>query len=99
MTTTGPQIAVLALSHSPQMAQDTRHLQGAGFRRGFAAVARLGNLWGSALAGSTTVDDVAAEARQIINVLDRRGGRDDLGWYAIETARPELLSLIVHVAV
>jgi 2,3-dihydroxyphenylpropionate 1,2-dioxygenase len=40
MTTTGPEIAVLALSHSPQMAQDTDHLHGANFRRGFADVAK-----------------------------------------------------------
>lgn len=39
MSAQGPQIATVALSHSPQMAQDTGHLQGRRFRAGFAQVA------------------------------------------------------------
>ncbi|MFN2538074.1 MAG: 3-carboxyethylcatechol 2,3-dioxygenase [Mycobacteriales bacterium] len=39
MTDTGPRIAAVALSHSPPMAQDTEHVQGREFRRGFAEVA------------------------------------------------------------
>lgn len=35
---TGPQIEAVALSHSPQMAQDIEHLQGLHFRRGYAEV-------------------------------------------------------------
>ena len=34
--TTGPEIASVALSHSPQMAQDTEHAEGHEFRAGFA---------------------------------------------------------------
>ncbi len=40
MTTPGPQITAVALSHSPQMAQDTDHLQGGRFRAGFAQLAK-----------------------------------------------------------
>ena len=40
MSAQGPQIATVALSHSPQMAQDTGHLQGRRFRAGFAQVAK-----------------------------------------------------------
>jgi 2,3-dihydroxyphenylpropionate 1,2-dioxygenase len=40
MSAQGPQIAAVALSHSPQMAQDTGHLQGRRFRAGFAQVAK-----------------------------------------------------------
>ena len=40
MTAPGPQIAAVALSHSPQMAQDTGHLQGRRFRAGFAQLAK-----------------------------------------------------------
>jgi 2,3-dihydroxyphenylpropionate 1,2-dioxygenase len=39
MTQQGPQIAAVALSHSPQMAADTEHLQGTGFRNGLGSVA------------------------------------------------------------
>ena len=39
MSAQGPQIATVALSHSPQMTQDTGHLQGRRFRAGFAQVA------------------------------------------------------------
>jgi len=40
MSAQGPQIATVALSHSPQMAQDTGHLEGRRFRAGFAQVAK-----------------------------------------------------------
>jgi 2,3-dihydroxyphenylpropionate 1,2-dioxygenase len=40
MTSDQPQIGVVCLSHSPQMAQDTEHRQGSAFRAGFADVAR-----------------------------------------------------------
>ena len=40
MTAPGPQITAVALSHSPQMAQDTDHLQGGRFRAGFAQLAK-----------------------------------------------------------
>jgi 2,3-dihydroxyphenylpropionate 1,2-dioxygenase len=40
MSAQGPRIAVVALSHSPQMAQDTNHVQGRRFRDGFAQVAK-----------------------------------------------------------
>jgi hypothetical protein len=39
MTSSEPTIAAVALSHSPQMAQDTDHVQGTRFRNGFAEVA------------------------------------------------------------
>ena len=40
MTSSEPTIAAVALSHSPQMAQDTDHAQGTRFRNGFAEVAK-----------------------------------------------------------
>lgn len=40
MTTSMPQIAAVALSHSPQMSQDTEHRQGRRFRAGYAQIAR-----------------------------------------------------------
>jgi 2,3-dihydroxyphenylpropionate 1,2-dioxygenase len=40
MSAQGPRIAAVALSHSPQMAQDTEHQQGSRFRDGFARVAK-----------------------------------------------------------
>ena len=40
MSAQGPRIAAVALSHSPQMAQDTNHVQGRRFRDGFAQVAK-----------------------------------------------------------
>ncbi|KRD04661.1 hypothetical protein [Streptomyces sp. Root264] len=40
MNIAGPQIAAVALSHSPQMAQDTEHVQGAEFRAGFTKLAK-----------------------------------------------------------
>ena len=40
MSAQGPRIAAVALSHSPQMAQDTEHRQGSLFRERFARVAK-----------------------------------------------------------
>lgn len=40
MSAQGPRIAAVALSHSPQMAEDTEHRQGSRFRDGFARVAK-----------------------------------------------------------
>jgi 2,3-dihydroxyphenylpropionate 1,2-dioxygenase len=40
MTAPAPQIAAVALSHSPQMAQDTAHAQGGTFRAGFERIAK-----------------------------------------------------------
>jgi 2,3-dihydroxyphenylpropionate 1,2-dioxygenase len=40
MSTGGARVAAVALSHSPQMAQDTDHLEGRRFREGFSRLAK-----------------------------------------------------------
>ena len=66
---------------------------------GWRAIVTLAALWGSALQGTIReTDEAVAELRSVIAVLDRRPTRDDLGWYAFQAARPELLALLVHAA-
>ena len=67
--------------------------------QGWRAIIRLANLWGTALRDQApATDEAIAELRAVIAVLDRRPSRDDLGWYAFQTARPELLALMIFAA-
>jgi hypothetical protein len=90
--------AALASPIDPETVAEPRNSHYTLVSLGIRAIVRLANVWGSALARRTTADEFLAEVTQIIRVLDRRAGRDDLGWYAIEAAKPELLSLVVHAA-
>ncbi|MEX2212321.1 MAG: hypothetical protein WD689_11230 [Gaiellaceae bacterium] len=89
----------LGLPIDPETIAEPRNSHYTLLTAGIRAIVRLANIWGSAVAGGgTTAEDFVSEVRQIIGVLDRRASRDDLGWYAIEAATPELLSLVVHAA-
>lgn len=66
---------------------------------GWRAIVRLANLWGAAVRGEApTTDDAVAQLRSVVAMLDRRPSRDDLGWYAFQTARPALLAFVVSAA-
>jgi hypothetical protein len=66
---------------------------------GWRAIVRLAALWGGAVHGEPPDPAHAiAEIGSVIRVLDRRSGRDDIGWYAFQQGRPELLALLVHAA-
>ena len=92
--------AALGAVVDPQdVVREARNSHYALVSQGWRAIVRLAALWGAVLRSETPeTAQAVAEIRSMIAVLDRRPTGADLGWYAFQAARPELLALLVNAA-